>query len=141
LSALAESLRRFEPSWLKVGRIHRHICFLRLEGRQAEAREIEHTELAPAVADARKTSESEAEADAVLHDLTHEDEARVADAVAFAEVLVPMLSDRLKLQSPSLGAPARGPRQKRPEAGNADESHGIADFIDEMLAQERAAPH
>jgi hypothetical protein len=124
-----------------VGRIHRHICFLRLEGRQAEAREIENTELAPAVVEARKASESEAEADAVLHDLTHEDEARVADAVAFAEVLVPMLSERLRLQAPSPSAPARSPRQKRPESGTPDQSHGIADFIDEMLAQERAASH
>jgi hypothetical protein len=141
LSALAESLRRFEPTWLKVGRVHRHICFLRLEGREAEAREVESNELAPAVVEARKASESEAEADAVLDHLTHEDEERVADAVAFAEVLVPMLSERLKLQTQPQGTPARSVRQKRPDAGNPDEAHGIADFIDEMLAQQRAGSH
>lgn len=124
-----------------MGRVHRRICFLRLEGREAEAREIESNELAPAVVEARKASESEAEADAVLDHLTHDDEERVADAVAFAEVLVPMLSERLKLQSQLPNTPAKSVRPKRPGSGNPDEAHGIADFIDEMLAQQRAASH
>jgi hypothetical protein len=140
LSALAESLRRFEPSWIKVGQVHRRICFLRLEGREAEAREIEGNEFAPAVVEARKAAESDSEADSLLHSLVAEGEERVAEAIAFAEVLMPMLSERLKLQAPS-GAPAMSVRQKRPAVRNPDESHGIADFIDEMLAQERAASH
>jgi hypothetical protein len=141
LSALAESLRRFEPSWIKVGRVHRRICFLRLEGREAEAREIEGTELGPAVIEARKTSESDMEADAVLRALTSEDEERVAEAIAFAEVLVPMLSERLSLHSPSTGVATRSAREKRPPTGDPDKARGIADFIDEMLAQEHAASH
>jgi len=124
-----------------VGQVHRRICFLRLEGREAEARQIEGSELAPAVDEARRASESDSEANALLNALTAEGEERVAEAIAFAEVLVPMLSERLKLQSPSPGAPARGPRQHRPAPGDLDKSRGIADFIDEMLAQERAASH
>jgi hypothetical protein len=138
---LAESLRRFEPSWIKVGQVHRRVCFLRLEGREAEAREIEGRELEPAVVEARKTSESESEADAVLRALTSEDENRVAEAIAFAEVLVPMLSERLSLQSHPSGVPTRSPRQNRPAAGGLGESRGIADFIDEMLAQQRTGSH
>lgn len=138
---MAESLRRFEPSWIKVGRVHRRICFLRLEGREAEAREIEGRELEPAVAEARKDSESEAEAEAVLRAVTSDDEERVAEAIAFAEVLVPMLSERLSLQAPAPGIPKRGPRQGRAAPGDQDQAHGIADFIDEMLAQQRPASH
>lgn len=124
-----------------MGRVHRRICFLRLEGRETEAREIEGKELQPAVTEARKTSESESEADAVLRAVTSEDEERVAEAIAFAEVLVPMLSERLNLQTPAPGAPARSLRQNRPVAGDPGESRGIADFIDEMLAQQRAGSH
>jgi hypothetical protein len=134
---LAESLRRFEPSWIKVGQVHRRVCFLRLEGREDEAREIEGRELGPAVMEARKTSESESEADAVLRTVTSEDEERVAEAIAFAEVLVPMLSERLSLQSGAHSAPARNVRQRRPVSGDPGESRGIADFIDDMLAQQR----
>ncbi len=124
-----------------MGQVHRRVCFLRLEGRETEAREIEGRELGPAVIEARKTSESESEADAVLRALTSEDEERVADAIAFAEVLVPMLSERLSLQSPPSGPPTKGPRQNRPIAGDLGGSRGIADFIDEMLAQQRTGTH
>ena len=124
-----------------MSRVHRRICFLRLEGREAEAREIEGRELEPAVAEARKDSESEAEAEAVLRAVTSDDEERVAEAIAFAEVLVPMLSERLSLQAPAPGIPKRGPRQSRAASGDQDQAHGIADFIDEMLAQQRPASH
>jgi hypothetical protein len=124
-----------------VGQVHRRVCFLRLEGREEEARATEQRELGPAVMEARKTSESDSEADALLRAVTSEDEERVAEAIAFAEVLVPMLSERLNLHSPAPGAPARSPRPNRPVAGDPGESRGIADFIDEMLAQQRSGAH
>ncbi len=114
------------------------MCFLRSEGREAEAREIEETELAAAVVDARRVSESDAEADALLRALRAEEERRVADAVAFAEVLMPMLAERLR---PHPQAGARAPeiaRQRKLNAEKSGESRGIADFIDDMLAQDRA---
>jgi hypothetical protein len=113
------------------------MCFLRSEGREAEAREIEETELAAAVVDARRASESDAEADALLKTLKSEEEERVADAVAFAEVLMPMLAERLK-QLPQANARGQNPRQVRRNTERSAEMRGIADFIDDMLAQDRA---
>ncbi|HXN35828.1 MAG TPA: hypothetical protein VN877_06630 [Opitutaceae bacterium] len=114
------------------------MCFLRSEGREAEAREIEDNELAAAVVDARRESESDAEADALLNTLRAEAEERVADAIAFAEVLMPMLAERLR---PFAQAGSREPenaRQRKPNPDKSGEPRGIADFIDDMLAQDRA---
>jgi hypothetical protein len=121
-----------------VGRVHRRLCFLRTEGRDAEAREVADHEMAAAVADARRDSGSESEADALLTALIAEGEERVADAVAFAEVLLPML--RRELGSPSAESvrAAESPRQRRARPERHGEAPGIADFIDEMLAQDRA---
>ena len=58
------------------------------------------------------------------------------DAIAFAEVLVPLLEHRL-----SLGASARAagpaPVSRAARAAAPAQTRGIADFIDDMLAQER----
>jgi hypothetical protein len=137
LSALAASLRRFEPSWVRVGRVHRRLCFLRSEGREAEAREVEGSELAAAVAEARRVSGSDAEADALLSELFTEGEERVADAVAFAEVLLPMLAQEMRPAAPALAHPAQGHRQRKPSALRPGGDLEIADFIDEMLAQDK----
>jgi hypothetical protein len=134
LSALAEVLHRFDPPWIKMGRIYRRICFLRSEGRAEEARRLEETELAAAEMEAFGAGGPGPGAG--LEDFLAEEEERVADAVAFAEVLVPALSERLhgmKQYSPPPDAPA--PRAPRPAATGSE--RGIADFIDEMLAQER----
>jgi hypothetical protein len=135
---LAESLRRFEPSWIKVGRVHRRLCFLRSEGRADEARDLESGELAAAVADARRASESDAEADGLLRALFAEGEERVADAVAFAEVLVPMLAHEMRPPAASMALATDHPRQRKPGAEKPGGPREIADFIDEMLAQEHA---
>jgi hypothetical protein len=138
LSALAESLRRFEPSWIKVGKVHRRLCFLRSEGREEEARQLEGRELAEAILEARKSTESDAEADALLAELFAEGEERVADAVAFAEVLVPMLAHEMRLPSTGMAGAAERPRHRKPDAEKPGEPREIADFIDDMLAQESA---
>jgi hypothetical protein len=114
------------------------MCFLRSEGREDEARALEGCELAAAVVEARRAAESDAEADTLLRALFAEGEERVADAVAFAEVLLPMLAQEMR---PHLPAAARAPdasRQRRPSPERAGEVGEIADFIDEMLAQDRA---
>jgi hypothetical protein len=123
-----------------VGKVHRRICFLRLEGRSDEAQTIEDHELAAAVLEARSVSDSEAEADALLSSIESEGEERVADAIAFAEVLVPMLAERLKLSS-STGTARVETRQRRTAFEKTGESRGIADFIDDMLAQDRSGAH
>jgi hypothetical protein len=132
LTALAEALHRFEPPWIEVARVYRRVCFLRLGGLAEEAQGIEDTELAGAMAKARAASGSEA--DSILEGLLAEERERVAGAVAFAEVLVPMLDRRP--QGPSPASPA-SPAPRRARIPAHDASRGIADFIDDMLAQER----
>lgn len=127
LSALAAALHRYDPTWIHVGRIYRRVCFLRLEGRAEEAGQLEATELAQAEARALGPGPADPEAEAALRGLLAEEEGRVAEAIAFAEVLIPALSSR-----PAAAAPT-APR--RPAART--EAPGIADFIDEMLVRER----
>jgi hypothetical protein len=117
--------------------VYRRICFLRFEGRPAEAQVIEETEFAEAAAKARGSASDELEAESILRGIRAEEEERVAGAIAFAEVLVPMLAKR----APDL-APARAaaPAPRRAPLPATGESRGIADFIDDMLAQERAGP-
>ncbi len=115
------------------------MCLLRSEGREGEAKEIEASELASAIVEARRSSDSDAEADAILRDLFAEGEERVADAVAFAEVLLPMLAPEIRPTSPAMKRAADNFRQRKPGAQRSDEPREIADFIDEMLAQDGAA--
>jgi len=118
-----------------VRRICRRVWLLRSEGRGGEAQRVEETELAAAAAQVREISESGPEADARLKALWAEEGERVAAAMALAEILAPMLSDRLGAMAP-VRVPA--PVPERPEAATPGEARGIADFIDEMLAQDRA---
>jgi hypothetical protein len=112
------------------------MCFLRFEGMAREAQAIEDTEFAEASAKARSSSASEFEAESVMKTLLADERERVAEAVAFAEVLVPLLSRSLPGLATSAAAAPAVPRRARLPAD--DESRGIADFIDDMLAQERA---
>jgi hypothetical protein len=134
LSALVDVPRRFEQPWLKVGRAHRHVCFLKSEGRLAEAQLVEDRELAPAIAQVREAYPEDPELDLRLGELMREGEERVAEAVAYAEILVPMLAERLR---GAAADPAPSPRpQKLTRREAPKESHDIADFIDEMLEQQ-----
>jgi hypothetical protein len=137
LSPLADTLRPLETPWTEVRRIFRRICLLRSRGRGGEAQRLEDTELAVAATQARGASASEPEADARMKALWAEEKERVAEAVAFAEILAPMLSERLSAVAP-VRRPARAPAPERLEAGAPGEAHGIADYIDQMLAQDRA---
>jgi len=125
-----------------VGRIYRRVCFLRFEGLGQEASRIEFTELKEAVDAARKACASGLEADSILKSLFEEEGERVAEAMAFAEVLVPMLADRIPaLQAERTRVPARAsvvPRMSREPLG---ETPSVADFIDGMLEQERPGAH
>jgi len=100
---------------------------------------VEETEFAAAAARAREASESEGEADSMIKTLRAESEERVAEAIAFAEVLVPLLTKRLAAALPTPAAP-QAPIPRRPIPMGPGEGQGIADFIDDMLAQERSGP-
>jgi hypothetical protein len=107
----------------------------------AEAQVVEENEFARATARARDSFESPSEAESLLKTLLAAEEARVAEAIAFAEILVPMLVKRLSHLAPAprvSAAAAFATRERKPVQ---DENHGIADFIDDMLAQERKGAH
>jgi hypothetical protein len=123
-----------------VGRIYRRICFLRLEGQGGEASRIEFTELKDAVDAARLASPGLPEADSILKRLLEEEGERVADAVAFAEAIVPLLSGHLSAAHAGSSPQAAGtPSGARAPHRSAAEARSVADFIDDMLAQDR--PH
>jgi hypothetical protein len=137
LSALAGALRRFDPPWIEVGRIFRRICFLRAEGLTAEAERLEEAEFVPAAARAREGSTSEFESESILQALLTEEKERVADAIAFAEILVPMLAERLAGNAGPVRAAAHVARRARADAPAV--ARDIADFIDDMISQDRSA--
>lgn len=116
--------------------MYRRICFLRSEGLSGEAQAVQDTEFAEAAARARGLFASESEADSLLRGLMEEEEERVAEAVAFAEVLVPMLARRLSAHAPA-PLPHAAPVRGAAAAGRPGGTRDVADFIDEMLAQDR----
>jgi hypothetical protein len=137
LSALAEALQRFDPPWLEVGRIFRRICFLRAEGLTSEAQRVEENEFAAAASRARLGAGSEFEAESILQALLTEEKERVCDAIAFAEILVPMLAERLAAKVSPIRAAAHVPKKVKAESPAA--ARDIADFIDDMLSQDKSA--
>jgi hypothetical protein len=137
LSALAEALQRFDPPWIKVGRIFRRLCFLRAEGLLAEAQRVEDEEFTEAAARARECASSEFEAESILQALLTEEKERVADAIAFAEILVPMLAERLAANAGPIRSAAHVAQKARASA--PAQAKDIADFIDDMLRQDKSA--
>jgi len=125
-----------------VGRIYRRICFLRFDGQSGEASRLEFSELKEAVDAAKSASESTDEAESILRRLLEEEGERVSEAVAIAEVLIPMLADRIPAAIPARG-PASSPLgvSHRPRIGPDPSERSIADFIDDMLVQERQPEH
>jgi hypothetical protein len=116
------------------------MCFLRSEGLTGEAQRIEETEFAQASADARSAASSEFEAESLMRTFLAEEQERVAQAIAFAEVLVPMIVERIGPMAPGqVRAPVSAARKPRVET--PAEARGIADFIDDMLTQDRAGAH
>jgi hypothetical protein len=134
---LVDTLRTLEPPWTEVRAICRRICLLRSQGRQTEAQRVEEAELAAAAAQA-EDSDAGPLAEARVKALMAEEAERVAAAIAFADLLAPMLAERLGALAPLRERAAANPRPDVPRPGPAGESRGIADFIDEMLAQDRA---
>jgi hypothetical protein len=137
LIPLVDSLRAHEPPWNEVGALYRRIWVLRSRSRHSEARQLEDAELSSVVARIRGSEEGGAHTDARIAAIRDEEKERVAAAVAFAEVLAPLLAERLAAYAPASAAaakPAARPLSLKP----AGEARGIADFIEEMLVQDRA---
>lgn len=136
--------------WDDVARACRRICVLREQGEPAAAESVRTDELAPSVAALRGTTDDDV--DARVAEILAAEQERVADAAVLAALLAPMLERSFRrtgaitavagdageakpAPSPQATAtPAAAAMPMRRPAGD------LADFIDEMLAQERSAP-
>ena len=134
-------------------RIYRQVCLLRARGQLAEAAALETSDLASALSTARLTSPRNQDEASLF---AAEDE-RVATAATLAELLVPLLAERLRSELTPVAAaappapaasvatrdthrPAETPSSPAfpttpPTAPSTAPS--IADFIDGMLVQQR----
>lgn len=111
--------------------IYRRICLLRCSGRATEAARLESVELACALQQ-MAASAGETAAFATYRDGVFEIETeRVRHAQAVAELLAPLLLERL-------GRPAAGAGTVRPApvAAPKRDPVDIADMIDTLLAQQ-----
>ena len=89
-----------------------------------------------ALAAMRERSGAEPENEERLQTMRAVEEDRVVNATALAELLVPLLAERFGLRPVAPEAPRPAPRPAKGMAPAAVPS--VADFIDDMLAQERA---
>jgi hypothetical protein len=140
-TAATENLPDQNAAWREATRICRRICILREQGRQAEAEAMMANELAEVramLSSGGVSSEIETKMAAIF---TREED-RVADAAVLAELLVPALCaatntaavNSLSARDTRATSPLTAPKTIVARGGTGD----IADFIDEMLAQERA---
>lgn len=120
---------------------------LRASGRDDEAATLEHGELAGALSAARIAADGEVD-DAAL--LTQEND-RVATAAALADLVAPLLVERLRAEIASLALRAPSAAAAAPAATTLDPPTpaprppseavpAIADLIDGMLSQQSKAP-
>jgi hypothetical protein len=120
-----------------VLRLHRRVCVLRASGKTADAARLERTELAEAWA-AQRASGGTTD----VAPLLAAEEARVAEAVILAEMLAPLLASRLAAQEQEAASQstrvAKTSRAQRETPTPAAPAPTIADFIEGMLAQDRA---
>ena len=128
-------------TWSDVARVCRRVCVLRERGQNEEAERLRAGELMTLLAAVRASGESDAATTDRLNALFATEAERVANAAVLAEILVPMIAEQLRplarpgvttseIPTPAVVAPvATKPVQPRPAS--------IADFIDDMLAQER----
>lgn len=136
-------------AWNDVARLCRRICLLEERGRADEAAHLRDTDLPGLIAPLRASADAD-EITARVEALFLAERERVANAAALAEVLAPLLHaastdsappaptasrispDAARTQS---AGPSRAPQHPRRTPGD------IADFIDEMIAQDAVAHH
>lgn len=112
--------------------IYRRICLLRCSGRAADAARLERGELAPALQQVMPPA-GETPAYVTFRDGLFALECeRVHQAQAVAELLAPLLLERLGRPAASATPPRRAATVPPPTRGPVD----IADMIDTLLAQQ-----
>jgi hypothetical protein len=119
----------------------RRVCVLRERGHNEEAERVRAGELMSMLAAVRRPEESDAAMTDRLNSLFAIEAERVANAAVLAEMLVPMIADQLRpIGSSSVIQPivAAAPITAAPPVAKPAAPRGgsIADFIDEMIAQE-----
>jgi hypothetical protein len=144
------------PLLREVQVLYRRVCVLRASGKSVEADALEAGKLAPALAKVRESSSGNDAIEKQLEALFAHESDRVDTAHALAELLLPMLTAAEEtapfrrsrfgtapgFETPREAAaatPYDGATDIPPPASNSGPMlPGIADFIDEMLVQERA---
>lgn len=122
-----------------IVRPHRRVCLLRASGNDAEAARLERTELAEAWNSHRASGDP-----TPVAPLLAAEEARVAEAVLLVEMLVPLLADRMATResatSPQAADDLKAARREtaKPFSPFPGTAPSVADFIEGMLAQDRA---
>jgi hypothetical protein len=140
-SAALPTDRINDSHWNDVRRIYRRVCVLRATGRPAEALDLEIDEFAKALASARAASGGDEETEAAV--LAQENE-RVTNAAVLAELVAPLLAERLHAQmpAPAVSASVTPARKKSSSPAPAKTPPltppSIADLLDGMLAQSPA---
>lgn len=126
------------------------MCVLRERGQGDEAEALRQRELPGLLAAVRSPADTDATVDEQLSAVFAREEDRVANAVVLAELMAPLLAApaaRAPELTPILiPAPASAPIEARPPQfapspplpAPARAAGSIADFIDEMIAQETA---
>ena len=134
-----------DAPWTKVAGIYRRICLLRANGKDTEADRVAAGEFA----DARSAAEQEtgtvnsSETQALVQSLLDAEETRVAEALLFAEVLAPLIAERIRpalvIEPVASRAPFPSDRETHHPAPRPRDQPvpSIADLIDGMLGQER----
>jgi hypothetical protein len=128
-------------AWSEVARICRRVCVLRERGCTDEAETLRRSELDVLLATLRQEASEPAVVDRQFESIFAAEADRVANASVLAELLAPLLRERLpaptvaESSAPRTSSPSAVPaRRPRPAAAG-----GIADFIDEMIAHEHGA--
>lgn len=127
-------------SWSDLARVCRRVCVLRERGFAADAERLRIGELAEMVAALRGSSDTDEAIEQRLAATFAVEAERVANAAVLAELLAPLLTDARGVSggpaAPGVDSasplPASIPKPA-PRAGPLD----LADFIDDMIAQER----
>lgn len=125
----------------EVPRLIRRICVLRERGDAAAADRLEQDRLGPAIAAMRAAHGDAAASQAEIDRIFATESARAAEAVIVADLLLQQLSERWPFPTgaPPRAAPAtdetQAPDAAMPRSGTLE----IADFLDAMLAGDRAA--
>jgi hypothetical protein len=152
VAAAAAQVSPFETSspWNEVTQIYRRVCVLRSQGRGGEAAQLYAGKFSEALDVIEQFAGAGPGTEARLQALLAAEDERIATVSALAELLTPLLVERLREIFPINGpqsTPEKFPGGKvssenaafSPDKPDPASAPSVADLIEGMLAQERAA--